>query len=443
LSTLTLALGSLALILLLIGLRVPIGVAMGAVAFFGFWYLRNLDVALSVLRDSPFVFAANWDLSAIPMFLLMGAVAANSGVGTALFRAAVAWFGALPGGLAVATNWACAGFGAASGSSVAAAAVMARLAIPEMLKHKYDKGLATGVCASGGTLDALIPPSIAFVIYGIFAEVSIVKLLLAGILPGILTATVYMLMIMGRAWLNPAVAPPVVFEDRRALWRERWASLAEIWPVVVLILGVIGGLYAGVVTPTEGGAAGALLAVLIGLVQRKLSWGGFVDAFKDAMGTTAQLFFVGIGAVIYTKFLALAGAADMFKDLIGAWAIDPLFLVIGVSLIYVVLGMFLDPLGMVLLTIPVFVPMFAALKMDLVWFGVLVVKFIGIGLLTPPVGFNVYVVKNVVGDSIPLEKIFRGCLWFLACEVVIMTLLISYPEISLWLPNSMYAPMAR
>jgi tripartite ATP-independent transporter DctM subunit len=436
-STLTLSLGSLGLILLLIGLRVPIGVSMGAVAFCGLWYLRNLNVALSVLRDTPFVFAASWDLSAIPMFLLMGAVAGNSGIGTALFRAAVAWFGQLPGGLAVATNWASAGFGAASGSSVAAAAVMARLAIPEMLKRKYDKGLATGVCASGGTLDALIPPSIAFVIYGIFAEVSIVKLLLAGILPGILTATVYMIMIVGRAWFNPAIGPPIVFEDRQALWRERWASLGEIWPVLVLVLGVIGGLYTGVVTPTEGGAAGALLAVAIGVVRRKLSWQGFVDAFKDAIGTTSQLFFVGIGAVIYTKFLALAGSAEMFTELIGSWAINPILLVIGVSFIYVILGMFLDPLGMILLTIPVFVPMFAALKMDLVWFGVLVVKFIGIGLLTPPVGFNVYVVKNVVGDSIPLEMIFKGCLWFLACEIVIMTLLIAYPEISLWLPNSM------
>jgi tripartite ATP-independent transporter DctM subunit len=436
LSTLTLSLGSLALILALIGLRVPIGVAMGSVAFCGVWYLTNLNAALSVLGDVPFRFAATWDLTAIPMFLLMGAVAANSGVGTALFRATVAWFGALPGGLAVATNWACAGFGAASGSSVAAAAVMARLAIPEMLKHRYDKGLATGVCASGGTLDALIPPSIAFVIYGIFAEVSIVKLLLAGILPGILTATVYMVMIVGRAWLNPSIAPRVAFPDRQALWRERWASLGQIWPILVLVLGVIGTLYAGWVSPTEGGAAGALLAIAIGLLQRKLSWAGFVDAFKDAMGTTAQLFFVGIGAVIYTRFLARAGTADMFTELIGSWAIDPLLLVIAVSIIYVILGMFLDPLGMILLTIPVFVPMFAALKMDLVWFGVLVVKFIGIGLLTPPVGFNVYVVKNVVGDSIPLETIFKGCFWFLACEIVIMTLLIAFPQISLWLPGT-------
>jgi len=436
-STLSLSLGSLAFILLLIGLRVPIGVSMASVAFVGLWYLRDLNVALSVLRDTPFVFAASWDLSAIPMFLLMGAVAGNSGIGTALFRAAVAWFGKLPGGLAVATNWASAGFGAASGSSIAAAAVMARLAVPEMLKHKYDKGLATGVCASGGTLDALIPPSISFVIYGIFAEVSIVKLLLAGILPGIITATVYMIMIIGRAWLNPSLAPPIEFPDRAALWRERWASLAEIWPIVVLILGVIGGLYTGTVTPTEGGAAGALLAVVIGLIQRKLSWTGLVDSFKDAIGTTSQLFFVGIGAVIYTKFLALAGSAEMFTNLIGSWAIDPILLVIAVSIIYVILGMFLDPLGMILLTIPVFVPMFAALKLDLVWFGVLVVKYIGIGLLTPPVGFNVYVVKNAVGDSIPLETIFKGCLWFLVCEIFIMTLLIAFPQISLWLPNSM------
>jgi len=236
---LTLALVGLGAMLVLIALRVPIGIAMGAVAFAGFWYLRNFNVALSALSDTPFVFAANWDLSAIPMFLLMGAIAANSGIGTALFRAAHAWFGGLPGGLAVATNWACAGFGAASGSSIAAAAVMARLAVPEMLKQKYDKGLATGVCASGGTLDALIPPSILFVIYGVFAEVSVPKLLIAGILPGLLTAAVYMIMIMVRCSIDPSLAPKVAFPDRAALWRERWDSLAGIWPVLVLIIGVL------------------------------------------------------------------------------------------------------------------------------------------------------------------------------------------------------------
>lgn len=434
---LTLALVSLGGMLVLLGLRIPIGVAMAAVAFAGFWYVRNFDVALSVVRDTPFVFAASWDLSAIPMFLLMGAVAGNSGIGTGLFRAALAWFGWMPGGLAVATNWACAGFGAASGSSVAAAAVMARLAVPEMLKQKYDKGLATGVCASGGTLDALIPPSISFVIYGIFAEVSIVKLLIAGILPGILTAVIYMLMILIRCWINPELGPAVVYDNKAALWKERWASLAQIWPVLVLIAGVIGGLYSGVVTPTEGGAAGALLAIVIGLLQRQLTWEGIVDSFKDAVGTTSQLFFVGLGAIIYTKFLALIGTAEMFTQVIGTWAVDPLLLVIGISLIYVVLGTFMDPLGMILLTIPVFVPMMVALKLDLVWFGVLVVKYIGISLLTPPVGFNIYVVATATNNEIPLKVIYRGCYWFLATEIVIMTLLIAYPQISVWLPNTM------
>ncbi len=434
---LTLSLVSLGAMLVLIALRVPIGIAMGAVAFFGFWYLRNFNVALSALSDTPFVFAASWDLSAIPMFLLMGSIAGNAGIGSALFRAAHAWFGALPGGLAVATNWACVGFGAASGSSVAAAAVMARLAVPEMLKNRYDKGLATGVCASGGTLDALIPPSILFVIYGVFAEVSVPKLLIAGIIPGLLTAVVYMSMIMIRCWLDPKLAPPIEFADRTALWRERWGSLGGIWPILVLIMGVIGGLYAGIVTPTEGGAVGAFLAAIIGLAQRKLTLAGFVDALKDAMATTAQLFFVGIGAILFTRFLALSGASEMFKDSIGQWALDPLLLVAAASIVYIILGTFMDPLGMILLTIPVFVPMFAALNLDLVWLGVLVVKYIGISLLTPPVGFNIYVVASATDNSIPLRTIYRGCYWFLGCEVVIMALLIAFPQLSLFLPSLM------
>lgn len=423
--------------LFLIGLGVPIGVAMCVTGFLGFWYLRDLNIALSVLQDTPFTFAANWDFSAIPMFLLMGAVAGNSGVGTGLFRAAHAWFGSLPGGLAVATNWASAGFGAASGSSVAAAAVMARLAVPEMIKHRYDKGLATAVCASGGTLDALIPPSIAFVIYGVFAEVSIPKLLMAGILPGLLTAFVYMLMIIARCWLDPSLGPPISYKDRSALWRERWASLLDIWPILVLVGGVMGGLYAGLVTPTEGGAIGALLAILIGLARRKLTTAGLLDSLKDAVMTTAQLFFVGMGAIIYTKFIALAGGGPLLAGLVGSWALDPLLLVLAASVVYIVLGTFMEPFGMMLLTIPVFVPMFSALNLDLVWFGVLIVKFIGIGLLHPPLGFNVYVVATATGNTIPLTTIFRGCFWFLGCEVVIMTLLIAFPEISLWLPNAM------
>jgi C4-dicarboxylate transporter DctM subunit len=436
-STLQLALLSLVTIVVLIGLRVPIGVALGGVAFIGFWYLRNVDVALSVLRDTPFVFAANWDLTAIPMFLLMGSLTNNSGISTSLFRAARVWFGGMPGGLAVATNMACAGFAAACGSSVAAAAAMARIAVPEMLRAGYDKAMATGVVASAGTLAALIPPSILFVLYGIFAEVSIVKLLIAGVLPGILTALVYSAMILIRCNIDPTLAPRLDDAARAALKRERWSALREVWPVLALILGIIGGLYAGWVTPTEAGAAGAVLAAVLGFARRTLSFKKFMESLKDAMGTTAQLFFIGMGAVMYTKLLALAGIGAVFSDVIGSWAVDPILLVVAVSIIYLILGMFLDPIGIMLITIPIFVPMFTALKMDLIWFGVLVVKYVEIGMLTPPLGFNVFVVKSVVGDQIPLETIFRGCLWFLACEVIIMTLLIAYPQISLFLPSSM------
>jgi tripartite ATP-independent transporter DctM subunit len=428
---------SLVAILFLIALRVPIGVALGGVSLIGFVLLRNVDVAMSVLRETPFVFSANWDLTAIPMFLLMGSLANNSGISASLFRAARLWFGGMHGGLAVATNMACAGFAAACGSSVAAAAAMARLAIPEMLRHGYDRGLAAGVVASAGTLAALIPPSILFVLYGIFAQVSIVQLLIAGILPGLLTAAIYSAMLVIRCRLDPRLAPLIVVEDRAALRRERIDSLKEIWPLIVLIFGIIGGMYGGVLTPTEAGAGGALLATGIGVFQRTLSLRKFLDSLQDAMITTAQLFFVGMGAVMYTKLLALAGIGAMFAGMIGDWALNPTLLVIATSIIYLILGMFLDPLGIILITIPVLVPMFAALKLDLVWLGVLVVKYVEIGMLTPPVGFNVYVVKNVVGDEISLETIFRGCFWFLGCEVIIMTLLIAFPQISLWLPYSM------
>ncbi|MEQ8348030.1 MAG: TRAP transporter large permease subunit [Sneathiellaceae bacterium] len=435
--TITVAIVSLAALLVLLALKVPIGVALGLISFAGFWILLNFDVALSTIRTIPYEFSANWDLTAIPMFLLMGAIVNQSGISTALFRAARLWLGGLPGGLAVATNMACAGFGAASGSSVAASAAMARLAVPEMLRHGYDKGLAAGVVACGGTLAALIPPSILFVLYGIFAQVSIVDLLIAGVLPGILTATVYTAMILIRCRINPALAPETGKVEFRANRAERWIALAEVWPLLLLILAVIGGLYGGVVSPTEAGAGGAFVALLIAVLQGRMKLPDFLASMKEAMSATAQIFFVGMGAVMYTRFLAFSGAGNFLTETIGSWAFDPILLVLALSIVYLILGMFLDPLGIMLITIPVFLPMFQALNLDLVWLGVIMVKYIEIGLLTPPVGFNVYVVKGVVGDRIPLETIFRGCFWFLACEVVIMALLIGFPEISLFLPETM------
>ncbi|MAF48612.1 MAG: C4-dicarboxylate ABC transporter [Rhodospirillaceae bacterium] len=434
-SSIAIGFASIAAVLVLLALRAPIGVALGLVSLVGIWMVRGFDVSVGTLRTIPFEFAANWSLSAIPMFILMGAVAHHSGITVALFRAARLWLGRLPGGLAVATNFACAGFAAASGSSVATSAAMGRIAIPEMIRQGYDKGLATGVVTSAGTLGALIPPSILFILYGIFAEQSITRLLIAGILPGLLTAGIYAVMIVARCKANPALAPKL---DEQVSTAEKWNSLAPIWPLLLLIVGIIGGLYSGLVTPTEAGAFGAFLAFIIVATQGRLTWQVIRDSVIEATSATARLLFVAVGAILLSHLMALTGVPAYLGSIVGEYALDPLFLVIGTSLIYIILGMFLDPLGILLLPLPILLPMFEILQLDLIWLGVLVVKYLEIGLLTPPVGFQVYVVKSVVGDEISLETIFRGVGWFLACEVVIMTLLIAFPQISLLLPNLMY-----
>lgn len=421
-------------LLTLIALRVPIGVALGAVSLIGLMFARSTEAAFGIFGDLPFEFGANWSLSAVPMFLLMGSVAYHSGLTASLYNAARLWLSGLPGGLAVATNFASAGFAAASGSSLATAAAMGRLAIPEMLRLGYDKALSAGVVAASGTLGALIPPSILFVLYGWFTETSIGALLIAGILPGLLTAFVYAFMIIGRCMIWPKLAPPV---KDVITWRQRWMALVEIWPMPLLILGVIGGIYGGIATPTEAGALGAVLSILIAFLQRKMTWGIFRKSVVEALESTASIFFVAIGALLLTRLLAFCGLPTVMVGLIGEWAIDPLMLIIGLSIVYLILGMFLDPLGLMLLTLPVFLPMFEALKLDMIWLGVIVVKYIEIGLLTPPVGLNAYVVKSVVGDAIPLTTIFRGLAWFIAAEAVIMVLLIGFPEISTMLPNYM------
>ncbi len=426
----------LGFVLLLIGLRTPIGVALGLVSFCGFWYLKNFNVALAQMRELPYHFASNWDLSAIPMFLLMGSIVYVSGIASALFKAARLWLSGLPGGLAVAANAASAGFAAGCGSSVASAAAMGRLAIPEMLKAGYEKGLATGVVASAGTIAALIPPSILMVLFGIFSETSIVDLLIAGIIPGLMTAGAYMAMIIIRCWLNPSLAPKVAYEGSD-LWRERWRSLAEIWPLVVLVAGVIGGLYGGVVTPTEAGAAGSALALVIAIVQRRMTVAKFWEALSDAVRTTAQIFFVGAGALMFTRLLSYTGTSAMLTEALEPLGLNPILILLAMTVVYLILGMFLDPIGIMLITMPVFVPTLKALGFDMVWYGVLVVKFIEIGMLTPPLGFNVFVVKGVAGPSISLGTIFRGVGWFLVCDLVVVALMISFPDLVLFLPNLM------
>jgi tripartite ATP-independent transporter DctM subunit len=424
----------LAIAVLLIGLRFPVGLALALSAFGGLVSRLGFDSAMSLAGRLPYEFAATWEFSAIPMFVLMGTIAYHSGMTTSLFKAARLWLGRLPGGLAVATNFACAGFGAASGSSLATTVAMGKIAVPEMLRFGYQPALAAAVCACGGTLAALIPPSIPLLVYGIIAEESVAKLFIAGILPGLLTALVYAAMIMGRCAIDPRLAPPV---PQRTGWRERFAVIPEIWPLPLLILGVIGGIYGGVASPTEAGAGGAFLALAIALFQRRLSLGVLRTSLRDAMVMTATILFVAIGALLLSRYMALVGLPKFIADTVVAWSLDPLLLIIGVSAIYLVLGMFLDPLGIMLLTVPVFLPLFKALHYDLVWFGIIVVKYIEIGMLTPPVGLNVFAAKGVVGDRISLETIFRGVGWFLGAELVVMAILLAFPSVTLWLPRLM------
>lgn len=424
----------LGILVVLMALRFPIGIALGLVSVGGIAALRGTDAAIAALAGLPFEFAANWSLSAVPMFLLMGAVAYHTGLTASLFSAARKWLSFLPGGLAVATNFASALFAAVSGSSLATAAAMARIAIPEMLRAGYDRGLATAVVAASGTLGSLIPPSILFVLYGIFTEQPIGKLLMAGVFPGLLTAFIYAGLIIGRCMLNPKLAPRA---DDRASMAEKLAELRKVWPVPVLILAVMGSLYSGLTTTTEAAAVGAFMAFVIGGTQGRLTWEAFKESMAEALTGTASIFFVAIGAILLTRFLALSGIPMYLAKLMGAWAVDPTLVVLGASLIYLFLGMFLDPVGLMLITLPVLMPMFRALNLDLIWIGVLVVKYLEIGLLTPPVGLNAYVVSGVVGKEVPLSTIFRGLTWFLGAEAVIMALLIGFPQISVFLPNLM------
>jgi tripartite ATP-independent transporter DctM subunit len=431
---LTIGFVALGAILALIGLGVPIGLALGAASFAGLWAIVGMGPTLSLVGNLPYEFGSQFTFTAIPMFIVMGTIAFHSGMTESLFRAARLWLGGLPGGLAIATNFACAGFGAASGSSLATAVAMGRIAIPEMLRYRYDPGLATAVCACGGTIAALIPPSIAFVIYGVFAQQSISKLFIAGIVPGLITAALYAAMIATRCALNPTLAPPV---DTRPEWRERLLVLREIWPLPILILGVMGSIYMGLATPTEAAAIGAVAAFFIALLQGRMTLATFRAAAQEAILATASIFFVAVGAIILTKLMTFAGLPDFLAASMREAGVATVTLLIGMSVIYLVLGMFLDPLGIILLTVPIFLPMFKALGLDLIWFGVIVVKYIEIGLITPPVGLNVYAIKSLVGDRIALGTIFRGCAWFLVAEAIIMTLLIAFPGLSLYLPSQM------
>ncbi|MFD1796967.1 TRAP transporter large permease subunit [Paracoccus aurantiacus] len=421
----------LGVMVLMIALRFHIGLAMGAVATIGIWLIAGPRATSSVLQNIPYSFAANWEFSAVPLFILMGSIAHTSGMTTSLFRAARLWLAWLPGGLAIATNLGCAGFSAAAGSSLVTSISMGRIAVPEMLRYNYDKGLATGVVAAAGTLGVMIPPSIPMIIYAYFAEVSVGDMFMAGILPGLLTAFLFSLMILIRCTLRPELAPKIIEESDPA---EKWRALLEVWPLPVIIFVVVGTIYAGIASATQSAAFGAVAALVIAAFQRRLSWPVLRDALLDTIRNSASLFFIIIGAVLLTRFMAYSDLPETVADMVIAIGVSELTLVLVTAAVFLVLGCFLDPIGLMLLVLPVFLPIYIAADINLVWFGILFIKYTEIGLITPPVGMNVYVMRTILPD-IPLQVIFRGTAWFFVTELVVLALLIAFPQISLFLPS--------
>lgn len=416
----------------LIALRMHIGLALTLVSYFGIAILLNFKAANGIITAVPFQFVGDWNLTAIPTFLLMGFIASESGLTSGLFRAARVLLAWLPGGLAVASVGASAMFAAASGSSVATAAAMARIATPEMLKYGYDRGLSAGVIAASGTLGSLIPPSILLILYSYFAEVSVGKLFLAGVLPGIVSALIYMGMIIARVLAKPQLAPRY---EQKVGARDVAEIVTDVWPLPVLIAGVFFGIILGFFTPTEAGAVGAVLAALVSLIRGQLSWVVLKNAIANTLRSTSSIFLVVIGTVLLTRFIALSGMPANLTSAIGSIGDNPLVLIAIIALIYIVLGMFVDSIGLMLLTLPILLPIANNLGVDLIWFGIIIVKLLEIGLITPPIGLNIFVIRGALGDLIKMAEIYRGVLWFIAMDVVALAIIVLWPQLSLYLPS--------
>jgi tripartite ATP-independent transporter DctM subunit len=427
-SNLEIGLICIGVLVFLVANRVPIGFALIGVSFVGIYWISGSRAAWGTISLVPQTFAATWTLSSIPMFLMMGYVSFRAGLTQGLFKCARLWLSALPGGLAVASVFGAAGFAAVAGSSIACSAAMGRIAFPEMIKYNYDPKLAAGTLAVAGTLGALIPPSILMILYGIIAQVPIASLFIGGISVGLITAFGYVVLIMVRVKLNPKLAPGIV-ED--ISWSMRFSALRETLPVLILIAGVFGGLLTGLFTPTEAGAVGSVLSILIAVLSRSLSLQDLMAATVETLTTTSGLFIIGCGAALLIRFLALSGSGVFITDLVIGFGTDPILLILGIALIYLVLGMFLEPIGAMLLTLPIVLPIVETAGFNLIWFGVFLTKLLEIGMISPPMGMNVFVIKGVVGDQVSLGGIFKGILWFLVIDLIIGTIMIAFPELVL------------
>ena len=443
---LTLGLVGFACAILLLAFRVPIAFTLAGVSsvfIFIFFAIRRggfdvesaLSPTLSMIAGNTFDLVHSYDLSMIPLFVLLGHIAYHTGMTTDIYRAARVWLMKIPGGVAMASVFGCGGFSAITGSSIACASAMGRICVPEMLSAGYDKRLAGSTVAVGGTLGSLIPPSVLFIIYGIFTEISINRLFLAGVVPGLLSLAGFLLVIYIWVKRNPEAAPVPEVELARG---DRRKAAIQCWPALVLFSVIIGGIYSGVFTATEAAAISAFMAVVIGVLQKRLDWSQFVESVKETCTQTTTIFFIAAGAKIFVGFVALTGLAPALVDIVASADVSLWLLLAMIAGVYLLLGMFLDPLGILVLTLPFLVPMVEGYGLDLIWFGVVVIKLLEISLITPPVGLNVFVIASVTKPSVPVYDIFMGVTRFLVMDIIVLIALMAFPILSLLLPNTMF-----
>ena len=423
--------GFVALFVLML-LRVPVGIAMGLIGVAGFGYVADIGPALKLLAQSPIRTATSAEFAVIPMFLLMGALASTSGMSRELFRAANTFLGHFRGGLGIATIAASGAFAAICGSSVATAATFSSVAYPEMRRHGYPQSFATGVIAAGGTLGIMIPPSTVFAVYGLITEQDIGKLFVAGIVPGIVAVTMYIVTINLIGFARPGFLPA----GPRSSWAERGAALRDVWAVVLLFMFIIGGLYGGMFTATEAAGAGAGGAFIIAVLRGRLSASDFWRCCVETVRTTAAVFTILIGALVFGYFLTITQTPQKVTEFMTALGLGKYELLLLIMLMYLVLGCIMDAMAMIILTIPIIFPVIKQLGFDPIWFGVIIVMTVELGLIHPPVGMNVFVIKSVVRD-VKISTIFYGVLPFVVTDILRLGVLIAFPVLATWLPSHM------
>jgi C4-dicarboxylate transporter, DctM subunit len=413
-------------------LRVPVGMAMGLVGVGGFAYLSGSGPALKMVGQTSMRTVTDWNFAVVPLFLLMGSFATTSGMSRELFRAANGFLGHLRGGLGIATIAACGGFAAICGSSVATAATFSRVAYPEMRRYGYPQSFATGVIAAGGTLGIMIPPSTVLAVYGLITQQDIGKLFVAGIIPGIIAVMMYMATITLIGYARPGYLPAGI----RASWGERLEGMRNVWATLLLFAFVIGGIYGGLFTATEAAGMGAAGAFLIGIARRRLSGPDILRSLLEATRTTAAVFTVLIGAILFGYFLTITQTPQKVTEFLTGLGLGRYGVLALILIMYLVLGCLMDALAMIILTVPIIFPVVVALGFDPIWFGVIIVMTVELGLIHPPVGMNIFVIKSVVED-VKISTIFYGVLPFIITDILRLILLIAFPMLALWLPSKM------